>query len=239
MRIAIVIGIGLVALLVMRFLNKLRYQPIHNFWIREFFKLFPLFEFVIWTGFTFWMVAELFASQEYYPLLVIALILVLILLLGWFIAKDYMAGIIIKAQNVYKPGQQIKAGSVSGTIKRLGNLHLTLQTEQGEEARIPYAKISDQIIIQEVQDDASIHVIQFDLPASMNGELWNKRIKRMLLTSPYVFAGSESTIYIKPIEHGYHAEVHVSTLTAEHAMNLENQLKRLPNGPDHPLFKVN
>ena len=227
MKIALVVFVGLAIYIILHVLNQVRQQTLQNEWVRRFLKVLPLVEFSSWVGFVFWSVSEFFFDQPYYIYLLSVLIIVLVILIAWFLGRDYIAGIILKAQNVFKPGQSVTIGSQQGTIKRMGNLHLTLRTGTGDKAHIPYSTLSHTTIIQETQNDISIHVITFELSNSITAEEWTRKIRNALVISPFVFNGSDSLVVLKPKTGGYMAEVRTSTLTKEHALHLEKKLTSL------------
>ncbi|NJN42649.1 MAG: mechanosensitive ion channel [Flammeovirgaceae bacterium] len=227
MKIIVALVVGLALYTIMRVLNRMRQQSIQNIWIGGFLKALPIIEFSSWTGFIFWIIAEFFYDQVYYVYLLVVLIGVLVVLLAWFLGRDYIAGTIIKAQNVYKVGQPVTIENQHGTIKKIGNLHLTIRTDRGDDAHIPYSSLTNKTIIQERSNDISVQVMRLELPDSLSADEWVRKIRKTLVINPYVFSGSDSVITITPKESGFLAEVHASTLNDEHALHVEKQLARL------------
>lgn len=79
------------------------------------------------------------------PLLAGALLATLVAALvggGWFALQDAIAGVVLRAEAGYEPGEWIQAGGVEGRIQRVGLRSLELETEAGQHVRVPYSRIA-------------------------------------------------------------------------------------------------
>lgn len=81
-------------------------------------------------GMNFRLVDQLFIGMAAYPILTGSLIILLVGLFGWYFLRDFVSGIILKAENAFETGQQIQTAQVSGTIKKLGYRSLEVVTNE-------------------------------------------------------------------------------------------------------------
>ncbi len=187
----------------------------------------PIVELVVWVAFVFWSTAYTLSQKSYYPVLVVVLVVVLVTLLSWFLVRDFIAGVLFKSQQVYKIGQMIKTAEYSGQITRMGNLHLSLQTEQGESARIPYSVLSNRVILKQKQDFADTNSFTLIVPQSFSKEEWAKKLEADILSSPWVSTKANPVIkIINETSDTFTFSVSVVTLNPEHALHLETLLKK-------------
>jgi len=92
--------------------------------IREIFlKVFPVGQMLLWFAFAFWVFEQLFIGRVAYPVLTGSLIILMVGLFGWYFLRDFISGIILKAENAFETGQQIRTAEVSGTIKNPVTAH--------------------------------------------------------------------------------------------------------------------
>ena len=80
-----------------------------------FLRVFPLVEIVIWSSFVFWSLGQLFKDLAVYPLLTGSMVIAIVVIVGWYLLRDFIAGIILKAENAFEPGQKINSAAGSGT----------------------------------------------------------------------------------------------------------------------------
>ena len=160
-------------------------------------------------------------------MLVVVLVVVLVILLSWFLVRDFIAGVLLKSQQIYKVGQIIKTAQYSGRITRMGNLHLSLQTEQGESARIPYSVLTSSVILKQKQDFADTNFFSISVPQSLTKEEWIRKLESDILSSPWVSTKANPVIKItdETID-SYVFSISVVTLNPEHALHLETLLKK-------------
>jgi hypothetical protein len=187
----------------------------------------PILELIAWIAFIFWSTSYTLSQKSYYPVLVVVLVVVLVILLAWFLVRDFIAGVLLKSQRIYKTGQIIKTAQYSGRITRMGNLHLSLQTEQGESARIPYSVLSNSVIIKQKQDFADTNTFSITVPQSLSKEEWIKKLETDILSSPWVSTKANPVIKItEETMDSFVFTISVVTLNPEHALHLETLLKK-------------
>jgi small-conductance mechanosensitive channel len=102
---------------------------------------FILFEIIIWLVFGVWALKLTFSGTYYYSFLVLAILAILLLLIGWFILKDFVAGVILKLSDNYQKGQFFRLNNIEGHIAKINYLHMNIKQGNDEVIKIPFSKI--------------------------------------------------------------------------------------------------
>src|SRR3989339_1591120 len=117
--------------------------------IRKMFrKVFPVVQMFLWVAYAFWAFDQLFIGMVAYPILTGSLIILIVVVFGWYFLRDFFSGIILKAENAFEAGQQIQTAEVSGTIKKLGYRSMEIANSEGELVKIPYSLLASQKIVK-------------------------------------------------------------------------------------------
>lgn len=227
MKIIIITLLGVGIFLGFRLLNVLTKKIVSQSLFNKVAVSLPILELVAWITFIFWSTTYTLSGKSYYTVLVVVLVIVLVILLSWFLVRDYIAGVLLKSQQIYKNGQNIKTAQYSGRITRMGNLHLSLQTESGESARIPYSLLSNSVILKQKQDYADTNSFTLTVPQSLSKEAWTKKLEADILFSPWVSTKANPVIkIIEETNNSFVFSISVVTLNPEHALHLETLLKK-------------
>ena len=178
---------GVVLFLAFRFLQRLidGLTGLRRFFT-PLYKLLPLVEATLWLFYVVWAVGAVFAERPYYNaalLLVLALVLALV---SWFAARDWIAGTILRVQDAYEVGQKIRIGEIEGSIRRIGHLTLEVELSDGAQAKIPYSRISGQVRSQ-IRPDAlaNFHHFSIDIPAAIPADEARQMLHAAILNSPW------------------------------------------------------
>lgn len=227
MKFIIITLLGITTFFAFRLLNIIAKKLLMQSPFSKLVLSIPLLELIAWVAFVFWSTSYTLSQKSYYPVLVVVLVVVLVILLSWFLVRDFIAGVLLKSQHIYKSGQIIKTAAYSGRITRMGNLHLSLQTENGESARIPYSVLSNSVIIKQKQDYADTNSFSLTVPQSLSKEEWVKKLESAILSSPWVSTKANPVIKItEETMDSFVFTISVVTLNPEHALHLETLLKK-------------
>ncbi len=66
----------------------------------------------------------------------------------WFAIRDFVHGVLLKASDVCRVGDQIQFGDVRGHLTRLDYRVMAIETGTGDEILVPYGQVSRQSIIR-------------------------------------------------------------------------------------------
>ena len=64
-----------------------------------FLRLFPVIEMILWFAYAFWASHQLFKDLPVYPLLAGTMIIVRVIIFGWYLLRDFISGILLKSEN--------------------------------------------------------------------------------------------------------------------------------------------
>jgi len=160
-------------------------------------RLLPLAEIVVWILFLRWLLAGLFVKPESALAINIVFTAILLVLFAWFFLRDYVAGIILKTENIFSPGQKIKTADVSGKIMKAGYRSLEIESDSGRFSKIPYSLLAMQVFsLQEPDETVHSHEVVLNVSATSEIEDIKEQIVRELLLLPWVSVNQKPVITI-------------------------------------------
>ena len=71
----------------------------------------------------------------------------------WFAIRDFVHGVLLKASDVCRVGDQIQFGDVRGRLTRLDYRVMAIETPDGDEILVPYGQVSRQSIVRTPTSD--------------------------------------------------------------------------------------
>lgn len=189
-------------------------------------RYFPVIEMLIWLTFIYWTLEEIFSEPLYFTVFFITISTIGLIWVGWFGARDYIAGIILRAQDVYETGHQLSVGEVTGKISKLGYLNIEVQEQDGAVLKIPYSKITSSIHLNK-NENKMVSTHKFTIKVSSHQLLEGviDKIRKSILNSPW--HASHLTPHINKISEKNNLvdlEVIVSTYGASSFEKLQMQL---------------
>ncbi|MGK7394754.1 MAG: mechanosensitive ion channel domain-containing protein [Candidatus Cyclobacteriaceae bacterium M3_2C_046] len=228
MKIIIVFVIGLSLFITLRFL----YFVLHrkgwaNIGGQHIQKFLPGLEFVAWLIFIFWGLDYLLKAKSYYPFLIISLVIILTGLIAWFLLRDIVAGVILRLQDGLVINQNIRFQHISGKIASLHLAHLRIVNQDGDAIKVPYSKISNEIIAEVAgKDDVDQVDLQIRLKKTFTREEYLERIRFLLLNAPWSSSKKPTFIQMKQEAQDYFLfSIKIHTLNTNHTALIEKYLK--------------
>jgi len=177
----------LVWLVVLGVLYLLR-QAQDSAWLPESRKeklrgLLPLLELtavlttLVWSG---WQLPGTYSTFFIYLVVVIAALLLWTVRFALF---DVIAGIVLKAENLYKTGDTVIFDTVSSTIEKVGFRCLTVIQPDGKYVKIPYHCLATIPLIKPTASDITrSHSFRLSLPAGIE---MTETLKAVALNTPW------------------------------------------------------
>lgn len=191
----IVIILGILISFALTIINKALIPKIRNNRAKQ---LFQIAEILIWSIFGFWGLHITLKDSDYYFLAVISITVVMVIWLGWFVAKDFIAGFVLKLGDNYQPGQYIILNEIEGVIVKTGFLDLILSTEDGSIVKIPYSKITSAVHYKiQPQDKTNQHRFEIEIKKNSSIEDTKNRIKSAIMLSTGASINKEPQINLK------------------------------------------
>ena len=179
--------LAVIIFITLRAVYKLtRYALIRNNIDLKYLRFYPVLELIIWFGFIFWVLRKVFADTIFFTIFFVAIFIVGLLWFGWYAARDYIAGVILRAQDNYEVGQYLETDSVKGLIAKTGYFNFEIENEDGTRLKLPYGKIAGNIHLSK-NEQAMIRSFSFPLQISsqkiLDGAL--QKVYLTLLNCPW------------------------------------------------------
>lgn len=187
----------------------------------------PIGELVAWTAYAFWGAYLMFGNFYYYHLVIGVMAVLLIFGFSWFLFRDFLAGVLLKSENSLVVGQTIKTLSVQGKIQKLGPRFMEVVNTSGEMVRIPYSRISNEMITLPPDDADNLpHHIELDLQTIESPDQIKAFILDQLVAMPWV-VWPAPVVDMQSIDRG-RMSVRVTYYTHERSQSMlvEDQLKK-------------
>lgn len=190
-------------------------------------KAFPLAELALWSALFFWALHQLLGEARIYPFVTAIIVIVLILVTGWYFLRDVVAGVILRADSVFRIGQEIKTPSLSGSISRIGWRSLLVITDDGEEIIVPYSQlINDRISLNTTNGKPAGYVANLKIPANQSPEYISSFLHKSMIETPWIVSPEKIKIRIQREEGYFLAEIRYHATGPEMAIKTEENLNR-------------
>ncbi|MBE0646056.1 MAG: mechanosensitive ion channel [Bacteroidetes bacterium] len=187
----------------------------------------PSIEAVIWLVYFIRSTRLLLDDPLYYHLVLAAVSTVLVLLISWYVVRDWISGIVLKAQNAYEIGREIIAGDIRGKIRNLNYLSIKIERENGEELLIPYSRLVGRIHGMSPPEDSANHhrfEVRLARPAKPGSDI--RKLRAAILNSVWSFPQREPQIrQISESEESSVYEVIVYSPGAEFSRAIEEDVQ--------------
>lgn len=193
---------------------------------------FPMVEFSAWAAFVCWLLYRLFSEASFYPELLLALVIFGMLLLGWYLIRDFFAGLVFKAENLFSKNDSIRLPDTSGKIHRLGYLAVEIENDSGELERIRYSQLfSSKMVKPNPSSRIEKFTFTFRCPASSTPEDLMQQITFHLMNAPYSSLNHTPVISLDgQEEEQYTFQATVFVLNRSHGTAVKRFLERKFNG---------
>ncbi len=190
-------------------------------------RYYPILETVVWLLFVLWSIDQIFKDRLYYSVALILIILVTLVWISWFAVRDFIAGIIFKAQDVYEAGQWIKISEIEGRLKSIGYLSLEIEIESGEIIKFPYSKITGVIhSISDPEEHSNHHRFEIELNRTNSLKENVESLRQIILNSPWTLLTKAPQIQLlEENENHFVFEIFVYSISKEFFRNIENDVK--------------
>jgi hypothetical protein len=182
----LVAGVGLFALFSLSFM-LLQSLANKKKSVRLVLRVFPVIELAAWLVFAVFTIKGLLSEMEGYQEIIIVLVSIMLITIGWYFFRDYIAGTILKVENAFAVNQQILTPEIHGTIKKVGYRSLEVESESGQFSKLPYSRLSGQIFsLQAPAESILSHELIMVIPSTQQIENTKEQIIKELLLLPWV-----------------------------------------------------
>ncbi len=222
--IALIIPIGIMVY----FLLKLIRVNISNSRFNKKYKNhFMILEILVWSLFFIWSLKVVLGETEYFSFFTIASLSIIFIWISWFVAKDFIAGVVLKLGDNYQSGQFFRLNNIQGHIDQVNYLHLNVNQENGEIIKIPFSKILGSVHHKSFLDDKTKQY-KFEISIEKNETLdeTREKIRKIILLSAGVNIKKEPIIaLLNSSENRWNFEIIYFILDEQYCELIENNVK--------------
>ena len=222
-----VLAFALALFLVLRAAGWIIFVFIRRATVRNFFlRIFPVLEVVLWFSFSFWAFYLLFKGYKFYDILTGGLVVVIVAITGWYLLRDIVSGIILKADNALEPGQRIVTSVITGTIKKLGFRSMQIVTGEGEDVSVTYTRLINENIKMPSDSGKYIgRVINLKIDSKYPSERIQNMLLKRMLEIPWIVSGDTIKVTMTREKDYYNAEIHYQSISPEMALKTEENMQ--------------
>ncbi|TVQ89299.1 MAG: mechanosensitive ion channel family protein [Bacteroidetes bacterium] len=201
-----------------------------KFYYPYIFRFYPWLEVLVWTAFIFWAVYIHFSALVIYPVLSGSLAVIFILVVSWFVLRDFISGAVLRADHGFYPGNRIKTDSFAGTIVSLGYVSVEILTSGGERIKVPYSNLTGKQITRiEEQGQEKNQNVKLKIPQKYGAQNIQQMLRKQILELPWIVAGKEIKIELAPEEDKYIADITFQSVKDDMLPKTEELLKKFAN----------
>ena len=187
----------------------------------------PAFSFIAWLLYALWIVHSWLSGSPLYPFIMFLCFALLATLFVWFVLRDVIAGTVVSCRKQFPVNHRIRFTDLSGKIIARGVTHITVRTDNGDIARIPYSRLSGEIVPERPEETASdyfrIHLI---IPKKGSPEELQSILTRDVRSIPWAAGGTAPIVQLKEqTEDTCNFEILFKCLNSRHAARVERILR--------------
>lgn len=183
----------------------------------------PVLELFVWCTFLLWYARKVFRQSDFYEPFVLIVMLVFTALFAWFVLRDLVAGIVLKAQLNLRRGECVLFNNKKYTITDVGYLSVTLETENKETENIDYTKILKQRIVKRNQNNAvQQETIECEVHKINSLQQINRQLTDVLMSCAWFVPSKQPQIELSgETDDTYIFKIQVFVMKPEHAFRLK------------------
>jgi len=190
-------------------------------------SMLPAVSLIAWILFGIWAVRTIVPEEVYATTFIAVVLSMFVLLFGWFVLRDLVAGIVFSGRHPALRGVHIEASGFSGKVIHAGLLGIQLRGEAGETIFLPYSTLARaSVAVHPPERTADEFRLQVAIPGEANGEEAADLLRRQMLLSPWVNAERPPTVQVSGSGEVRIAEVLYHCLNEEHALHVEELLRQ-------------
>jgi hypothetical protein len=184
----------------------------------------PLLGLILVVIYVLWAVRKLWGDYPYSVPILGTMVLGVVVAASWFAIRDFIAGVILKAGRACQVGDYVRIGNIHGRIEKMGFRVLSIETSQGDEAILPYSKITrDSLLRTPVIAGAHLHVFQLKPPEKISMTEFKTTIRQCAMLSHWSSVVREPEVAVIDDQN---CEVTVFLLDVDHVMDVEAAVRK-------------
>jgi len=198
---------------------------------KKYSKLFkrnlPIMEFVIWLLFSIYSFKSLLAKNQYFAIVIFVVMLVIAIFSVRIFLKDYISGIIVKADTSIMLGDTITSSGFTGIITKFNYRTLELELQNKSSVKIPFTEILNNVLIREKQSQSiSGYLFKVSTSKKQSIETLIKDIKQSIILLPWSSVKQEPVIkVVSETNNTYNLQLTVYAYNKDMYFKIEKHIK--------------
>jgi small-conductance mechanosensitive channel len=185
-------------------------------------RALPIAAIVVIFAYCLAVVRTLLAAHPTVAAVAMVLVIVGFIAVSWSALRDIISGVFIKAGRVCREGDHVRIDELHGRIAHMGLRILVLETSDGEEAIIPYARLAgDRLLRTPALESISPHVFRLPVQDNAATAQVKTRIRETALLSHWSAASRTPDI----TSHGGELEVTVYSIDPDRGADIEARVR--------------
>lgn len=186
--------------------------------------ILPSLELFSWIVFFIWVARLIYKSGNYFTIISIGVVLVLLSVPLFILLRDFIFGIFLKFQNKVNEGSFIEIEEIKGQIKKAGYLRLDIEDNHGNLNSITYNSIRSKIISHYgMNPHLEKVVLEFSFPDTIKLNQIIPWLKIQVMNTPWVAVSQAPIIEdVKTENSKLKIKVGAYTLNKSYVENIKN-----------------
>jgi len=188
--------------------------------------ILPLVELFAWITYILLLAKNIYDSRNYFALIALAIVFVLIAFPLYTLIKDFATGIFLKMQNKIIEGTYINIEDIKGTVKKAGHLRIDIEDNHGNINSIPYHNIRSRTISRPGSNQNLEKVtIEFVFQETRTTNEIINQLQKEVMNTPWVAVSQPAIIESTRFEDGnLIVEVGAFVLHKSYAENIKSMV---------------
>lgn len=218
--IALYFALKLIRKALSAYIRKRQVDPLLN-------RFLPLVEFFCWMLFLVWGAGCVFQTGTAGSIVLLILALAILTWIAHVTLRDWIAGVMFKAEAKYHVGDTLSTRENSGRLKQLGYRTLILETPAGSLIEIPYSHLAKQNHVEKIPTHNAHCTFQMETNEPADPEDFLQQVRSVVLCAPWSSLTRHPRIrLIGRQDNRLLVEVNAYVLSERYAHQLEAYVKR-------------
>jgi hypothetical protein len=195
--------------------------------LQRILSVLPAVTIIAWYLYGLWLLRRWFSENSLYPIVILFYFAIPSLLVAWFILRDILAGAVFSGRTQFHLNHNIQCGDLSGRIIAKGITHLAVQTDNGGTARIPYSRLSGEIVTERSENtESDYYRIRLSVRGKKSPQFLQADLARDVRATPWASTATPPLVQLqKQTDISCEFEVLFRSLNSRHAARVERILR--------------
>ena len=189
-------------------------------------RFFPMVEFVVWIVFLVWGARHILQTGIAGSIILLVLMAGLLTWAGSFVIRDWIAGVVFKAEGRYRTDDIVSFRNIRGRLTHLGYRSLAIETPDGGSIEIPYSALVKESAIEKIPRETACTSFTLDVPAQEPFSEVQRALVSIVLCAPWSSITRRAQIRLIERKEGHYTiDVTVYMVDPAYAPDVEAYVK--------------